>query len=270
MCISQEVLVLLENDWRYTSLHKNPILTCPVRMKVLVSQFYPTLHEPMDYSLPGSSVHGIFLSRMLEWVAIPFSRGSSQPRNWNWVSHVAGRFFTAWLTRAFQVALVVNVGDIIDSGSIPGLGRSGGVHGNPIQYSHLENPIDRGAWRVTVHGVVKSRTRLKCPRWWQYTTPERRKGWYLEKAQTADNQFSSVQLLSYIQLFATPWTAARHAFQFITNSQSCSNSCPLSWWCHPTISSSVVSFSYCPQSFPALESFPMSQFFALGGQSIGA
>jgi len=48
------------------------------------------------------------------------------------------------------------------------------------------------------------------------------------------------------------------------------NSCPLSWWCHPTISSSVIPFSSCPQSFPASGSFPMSQLFASGGQSIGA
>ena len=47
------------------------------------------------------------------------------------------------------------------------------------------------------------------------------------------------------------------------------NPCPLSWWCHPTISSSVVPFSSCPQSFPASGSFPRSQLFASGGQSIG-
>ena len=47
------------------------------------------------------------------------------------------------------------------------------------------------------------------------------------------------------------------------------NPCPLSWWCHLTISSSVVPFFSCPQSFPASGSFPMSQLFALGGQSIG-
>ena len=47
------------------------------------------------------------------------------------------------------------------------------------------------------------------------------------------------------------------------------NPCPLSWWCHPTISSSVVPFSSCPLSFPASGSFPMSQFFAWGGQNIG-
>ena len=50
---------------------------------------------------------------------------------------------------------------------------------------------------------------------------------------------------------------------------NCSNSCPLSWWCHPTISSSVVPFSSCLQSFPASGSFARSQFFASGGQSIG-
>ena len=50
---------------------------------------------------------------------------------------------------------------------------------------------------------------------------------------------------------------------------ACSNSCPLSRWCRPTISSSVVPFSYCLQSFPASGSIQMSQFFALGGQNIG-
>ena len=68
---------------------------------------------------------------------------------------------------ASQGALVVknlfaNAGDRRDSGLIPGLGRSpGGQHGNPLQYSCLENPMDRGAWWATVHGVTKSRTRLK-------------------------------------------------------------------------------------------------------------
>ena len=51
--------------------------------------------------------------------------------------------------------------------------------------------------------------------------------------------------------------------------RACSNSCPLTQGCHPTISSSVIPFSSCLQSFPASGSFPMSQFFALGGQSIG-
>ena len=52
--------------------------------------------------------------------------------------------------------------------------------------------------------------------------------------------------------------------------RACLNSCPSSWWCHTTISSSVVPFSSCLQSFPASGSFPVSQFLASGGQSIGA
>ena len=71
------------------------------------------------------------------------------------------------LKHAPQVALVVNnppanVGDIRDLGLIPGLGRSPeGGRGNPLQYSCLENSMDRGAWRATLHGVAKSWTRLK-------------------------------------------------------------------------------------------------------------
>ena len=78
--------------------------------------------------------------------------------------------------------------------------------------------------------------------------------------------FSSVQSLSHIWLFATPWIAAHQASLSITNSWSPPKPCPLSRWCHPTILSSVVPFSSCLQSFPALGSFPISQFFASGGQ----
>ena len=69
--------------------------------------------------------------------------------------------------RASQVALVgknmpANAGDIRDSGSVPGLGRSpGGGHDNPLQYSCLESPMDRGAWHTTVHRVAKSWVWLK-------------------------------------------------------------------------------------------------------------
>ena len=56
----------------------------------------------------------------------------------------------------------VSAGDIRDSSSIPGPGRSpGGEHGNPLQYACLENPMDGGGWRATVHGVAQSRTVLK-------------------------------------------------------------------------------------------------------------
>ena len=82
-------------------------------------------------------------------------------------------------------------------------------------------------------------------------------------------QFSSVQLLSRVWLCATAWTAACQASLSITNSQSPPKPCPLSQWCHPAISPSVVPFSSCPQSFPASGSFQMCQLFTSGGQSIG-
>ena len=65
----------------------------------VVSQLCPTLCDPIDCSPPGSSVLGILQARILEWVAISFSRGSSQPRDWTHVSHFAGRFFTIRTTR---------------------------------------------------------------------------------------------------------------------------------------------------------------------------
>ena len=63
-------------------------------VNVLVAQWCPTLCDPMDYSPLGSSVHGILQEGILEWVAIPFSRGSSQPGDQTRVSLIAGRFFT--------------------------------------------------------------------------------------------------------------------------------------------------------------------------------
>ena len=63
-------------------------LTC-----VLLVQSCPTLCNPMDYSPPGSSIHGMLQARILEWVAISFSRGSSQPRDQTWVSCIVGNSF---------------------------------------------------------------------------------------------------------------------------------------------------------------------------------
>ena len=81
----------------------NEILRCRytpcVCVCVLVAQSCPTLCDPMGCSPPGSSVCGISPARILEWVAISFSRGSSWPRDWTQVSCIAGRLFTVWATR---------------------------------------------------------------------------------------------------------------------------------------------------------------------------
>ena len=67
-----------------------------------------------------------------------------------------------------------------------------------------------------------------------------------------------------------PMDCSKPGFPVSISPGVCSNSCPLNRWCHPTISSSVTPFFSCPQSFPALGSFPVSQLFASDGQSIGA
>ena len=65
-----------------------------VKVKVKIVQSCATLCDPMD-----DTIHGILQARIPEWVAFPFSRGSSQPRKWTQVFHIAGRFFTSWATR---------------------------------------------------------------------------------------------------------------------------------------------------------------------------
>ena len=73
-------------------------------MWMKVAQSCPSLCDPMD-----STVYGILQARILLWVAFPFSRGSSQPRNWTGVSFIAGRFFTNWATREKNVNIAFNV-----------------------------------------------------------------------------------------------------------------------------------------------------------------
>ena len=76
--------------------YKPPIF---LKLKVLVPLLCLTLCDPMDYSRPGTSVHGNFQAKVLEWVAISFSRGTSQPRDWTQVPWLAGRFFITWATK---------------------------------------------------------------------------------------------------------------------------------------------------------------------------
>ena len=93
--------------------------------------------------------------------------------------------------------------------------------------------------------------------------------WDLDVKWHVGNQFSSIQSLSHVWLFAAPWTAAWQASLPSSTTSAYSNSRPLDLWCHPVISSSVIPFSSRIQSFPASGSFQMSQFFESGGQSIG-
>ena len=116
---------------------------------------------------------------------------------------------------------------------------------SPLQtQSRIRLPGDKGSWTCWTWTRASDRAR-----WWWWSV----------------SQFSrSVESDS-----VTPWITAHQASLSITNSWSSLKLMSLSRWCHPTISSSVVPFSSCPQSLPASESFPMSQLFAWGGQSTG-
>ena len=103
---------------------------------------------------------------------------------------------------------------------------------------------------------------------------KRRRGW--QRMRWLDSITNSVQLssvqFSYSVMFDSLWPHGLQHTRFPFPSPTpgvYSNSCPLSWWCHPAISSSVIPFSFCLQSFPASGSFQMSQLFTSGGQSIG-
>ena len=142
----------------------------------------------MDRSPPGSSVHRISQATLLKWVAFPFSRGSSRPRDRTWVSCITRRFFTVWATRGAQISFAYTgtpekamaphsstlawkilwmeePGRLQCMGSLQ-VGHNWAIsfscigewNGNPLQCSCLENPRDGGAWWAAVYGLAQSDT----------------------------------------------------------------------------------------------------------------
>ena len=169
-----------------------------------VAQSCLILYDPMDCSILRFSIHEIFQARVLERVAISFSRGSSWFRDWTQVSHTVGRCYTIWATREV----------------------------------HLQNK--RKTKRMKINNCLPGENLL---------------------------QFSSVA-----QSYLTVWPHESQHARPPCPSPSPGvhlDSRPSSPWCHPAISSWVVPFSSCPQTFPASGSFPRSQFFTSGDQSIG-
>ena len=153
-------------------------------------QSCPTLCYPMDYR-----VHGILQAKILEWVAFPISRGSSQPNDWVTFTH----------THNIYIYICVYIY----------------IYTHTQTHTHIYNLLLFSCSVVSdfLWPHKLQHARLPCP---------------------------------------------------LLSPGACSNSCPLSHWCHPTISSSLRPLSSCPQSFPASGSFLMSWLFASSGQSIGA
>ena len=120
--------------------------------------------------------------------------------------------------------------------------------------------MDREAWRAMICGVSKSRTRLSG--WTDWLTA------FWTRLLSRKAQFISIT--QSCLTFCEPHGIQHARFPCpLPTPEVYSNSCPLNQWCHPTISSSIIPFSSCLQSFLASVSFPMSQFLPSGGQSIG-
>ena len=131
----------------------------------------------------------------------------------------------------------------------------GEENGNSLQYSCLGNPMSRGAWLGTFHGVTTVRHDL--------ITKPSPPSLVISRVLV---QFSCSLVSNSLQ----PHEPQHTRTPCLSPTPGVHpNPCPLSRWCHPAISSSVIPFSSCPQSLPAPGSFPMSQLFISGGQSIG-
>ena len=135
----------------------------------LVIQSYPTLCDPVNCA-PGSFIHGILQVRILEWVAISFSRGSTQPRDRTLASCIASKFFTVRGTReasnthkggSKKIKKKKSAWQCRGCGFDPWVGQIPWRRKwQPTPIFLLGNPTDRRAWQATVHAVTKSRTWL--------------------------------------------------------------------------------------------------------------
>ena len=155
-----------------------------------------------------------------------------------------------------------NAGDARAADSIPGSERSpGGGNSNPLLYSCLENPMDRGAWQAQSMGLWRVKHN------WTHTHALNGAQNYVPKCLKDEQEFQvSVQFSRSVMSDSLQPHGPQHTRPPCPSPTPgvYSNSCPLSQWCHPTISSSVVPFSHL-LSFPASGFFQMSQFFALDG-----
>ena len=117
-----------------------------------VAQSCPTLCDPMDCTLPGSSIHGIFQARILEWIAISFPRRSSQPRGWTQASCIVGRYFTVWGTRE---VFLVNKAEVNVFLKLSCFFYDPVDVGNLISDSSAFSKSSLNIWKFSVHVLLK-------------------------------------------------------------------------------------------------------------------
>ena len=223
-------------------------------------QWCPTLCDPIEYSPAGSSVHGILQARVLEWISMPSSRGSSQSRDQtcaSWVSCIG-----SWLLH-HQCHLGISMWMCMYD-----FKRNSYIIFQSDFTSIPKGNVDNSSCSILCHhlGFISCKILSHYSR---CVVILNSRLFTFGDTVSLLLPVSSVQSLSHVWLFTTPSIAAHQASLSITNSLSSPKFMCIELWCHPANSSSVIPFSSCPQSLPASESFQMSQLFASGGQSIG-
>ena len=223
-----------------------------VKKESEVAQSCLTLCDPMDCSLPGFSIHGTFQARILEWVAISFSRRSSWPRDWTWVSCTVSRRFTIWARREVHLCQSVLLIFSYKSCIVYGLTFKSLIHFESILMYGVKkcsaaaakllqscptlcDPIDGSPPGSPVPGILQART-LE---------------WVAISFSSAWKWKVKVKLLSCVWLLATPWAAAHQAPPSMGFSrQKCWSGVPLP---SPSV---LVSFFYME-----LSSFPSTTYW---------
>ena len=223
----------------------------------------------MDYT-----VHGILHSRILAWVAFPFSRVSSQARDWTQVSCIAGRLFTRWAIREAQEYWsgwpIPSPADLPDTGIGPG-----SPHCRQFLYqlsyqripsNIIDTPINGSSLFSNCLLIIYGEKSVNKNRIQFYIVIDK----YQNLRKYVD-KFFMLLLFSHQVISDSSWPHGLKHVKLPCPSLSprvCPSSCPLHWWCHPTISSSETLF--CFQSFPESGSFPVSWLFPSGSWSIGS
>ena len=216
-------------------------------MKVKVAQLCLTLCNPRDCSLPWFSIHGISQARILEWVAISLSTGSSQPRDW-YKGPIPTSLPSGPLASSCPRTWGLHPGTELYWKAVRLVYISCSVK-SPFVFNHLDISIYIFQIQLCIFGVIFDSSLFL------------RGGVLSPSVQFSHSVVSDSLQPHELQHARPPCPSPIPGVH--------SNSCPSSRWCHPAISLPVIPFSSCPQTFPASGSFQMSQLFTSGGQSIG-